>query len=289
MFSLPQPPDGEVVDGLPVVHLSENAELVRALITTLYPIPSQIPISYDDTLALLAAAQKYDMFAVISAIRAEVSHGKFPVLVEVQAFRAYALASSNRLVPEMENAARHTLDYPMTFEYLGSELELFEGWALRVLADFRRLYRDNLVSCLESFLDVRSGPSKIWVGCLSKVQHPNARPALLFNTQPSAHEAKKKEPTLPSWLHGFLSQQIGELRKSFTNALINPSSIREGYLTALRSHAVQNDCTLCLKVHAQEGDKYCGELYERLMEARTIRVQQSLQSSFSLNLPSINR
>jgi 4-hydroxyphenylpyruvate dioxygenase-like putative hemolysin len=28
MFSLPQPPDGEVMDGLPVVHVSEDAELM---------------------------------------------------------------------------------------------------------------------------------------------------------------------------------------------------------------------------------------------------------------------
>ena len=279
MFSLPQPPEGEVVDGLPVVHLSENAELVRALITTLYPIPSQIPVSYDETLALLAAAQKYDMFAVMSTIRAEVSHRKFTVPVGVRAFRAYAIASSHRLIPEMENAARHTLDYPMTLEYLGSELELFEGWALRDLARFRKLCRDSLVSCLESFLDVRNGPSKIWVGCaLPKVQLPKTR-HYRHNTRPSVDEANKDEPTLPSWLHVLLSQQIGKLRQSFTNALVKPSSIREEYLTALKSHTVQNDCIFCLKMHTQQGENYCGELYERLTKARTIRMPHSLSSS----------
>jgi hypothetical protein len=35
MFSLPQP-SNEIVDGLPVLRLSEDAELVRALITVLY-------------------------------------------------------------------------------------------------------------------------------------------------------------------------------------------------------------------------------------------------------------
>ncbi|KAI0253676.1 hypothetical protein BJV78DRAFT_160812 [Lactifluus subvellereus] len=283
MFSLPQPPDGEVVDGLPVVHVSENAELVRALITMLYPIPSQIPVSYDETLALLAAAQKYDMSAAISTIRAEVSHRKFPAPVGVQAFRAYAIASRHRLIPEMDSAARHTLDYPMTFEYLGSELELFEGWALRDLACFRRLCRDKQVSCLESFLDVRSGPSKIWVGCVppKDVQHPNAL-SYRHKTRQSADEAKKDEPTLPSWLHGLFSKQIGELRQSFTNALIKPSSIREGYLTVLQSHVTQNDCTFCLKVHALKGDEYRRELFERLTEARTIRVPHSLSSSFGV-------
>jgi hypothetical protein len=54
------------------------------------------------------------------------------VPVGPQAFHAYAIVSNHRLIPEMENAARLTLDFPMTFEYLGEQLELFEGWgALR--------------------------------------------------------------------------------------------------------------------------------------------------------------
>jgi hypothetical protein len=34
---------------------------------------------------------------------------------------SYAIASSKGLIPEMENAARLTLDYPMTFESMGDE------------------------------------------------------------------------------------------------------------------------------------------------------------------------
>ncbi|KAH9018383.1 hypothetical protein EDB85DRAFT_617587 [Lactarius pseudohatsudake] len=72
MFSLAQPSNNEAVDGLPIVQLSDDAELVRALITALYPIPFEIPASYDRILALLAAAQKYDMGTVLSSIRSEV-------------------------------------------------------------------------------------------------------------------------------------------------------------------------------------------------------------------------
>ena len=52
-------------------------------------------------------------------------------------------------------AARLTLGYPMTFEYLGEALQSFKR--RRVLCDlvrYRKRCRDNLVSCLESFLDV---------------------------------------------------------------------------------------------------------------------------------------
>ncbi len=171
MFTLPWPPNNEMVNGLPVVDISEDSELVRSLITMLYPIPSEIPASYDRILALLAAAQKYDMGAVQSSIRAEVARGPPPALDGAQAFRAYAIANSSGLRPEMDMAASLTLDQPMTFEHLGDELRLFEGQALRELASFRKGCRDNLVSCFESFLNIDSGHSKIWVGCPKHVSY----------------------------------------------------------------------------------------------------------------------
>jgi hypothetical protein len=163
MFALPRHQNNEMVNGLPVVDISEDAELVRSLITMLYPIPSEIPVSYDRTLALLAAAQKYDMGAVQSSIRAEVARRPPPALDRVQAFCAYAIASSSGLTPEMDMAARLTLDQPMMFEHLGNELQLFEGQALHDLASFRKGCRDSLVSCFESLHDIGRGPSKMWV------------------------------------------------------------------------------------------------------------------------------
>ena len=88
MFSLPQPPN-EIVDGLHVLHMSEDAELVRALITMLYPIPSEIPVTYDRTLSLLAACQKYDMLAVQSSIRTKIRYRKLMPQTGEEAFRAY--------------------------------------------------------------------------------------------------------------------------------------------------------------------------------------------------------
>ena len=58
LFSLPQPLDGEVVDGLPVVQVPEDSELLHSLITVLYPIPSVIPDSYEKNLALLFRVAK---------------------------------------------------------------------------------------------------------------------------------------------------------------------------------------------------------------------------------------
>ena len=277
-----------MVDGLPFVRLPEDAELVRALITVLYPIPPEIPTSYERVLALLAAAQKYEMSAVQSSIRAEVVRRELSAPAGAQAFRAFAISFSNKLSPEIGTTARLTLDYPLTFETLGDELRLFQGSALRELAGFRKMCRDNIVSCLESFLDAHKGPSRIWVDCPRfKVQPATvAQPA---NTGASNSRQSRggiffqpirtssvvsvvndnDRRTLPPWLHDLFTQQIGELKKYFTQPLLKPSGIREKYLAALVKHSpTSTDCPTCLMVHAQKGEAYCAELEQKLTHAR---------------------
>ncbi|KAH9024476.1 hypothetical protein EDB83DRAFT_2177333, partial [Lactarius deliciosus] len=146
MFSLPQPSENEVVDGLPVVQLPEDAEILSSLLTVLYPVPSAVPRDYGKALQLLAASQKYDMAGVQDAIRTEIGSWGPIVLMGTEAFRAFAILSGAKLLPEMETFARHTLDFPMTLEYLSDELPLFEGWALRDLVRYRKRCRDALVS-----------------------------------------------------------------------------------------------------------------------------------------------
>ncbi|KAI9442000.1 hypothetical protein BJY52DRAFT_1216947 [Lactarius psammicola] len=143
LLSLPQPPDGEAVDGLPVIQLSEDAGLLNSLLSLFYPVSPVIPGSYEKVFALLAACQKYDMESVQSNIRNEIKLGKFPAPVASESFSAYGVASRMGLVPEMENAARLTLKYPMTFESLGEQLRSFEGQALCDLVHYRKRCRDR--------------------------------------------------------------------------------------------------------------------------------------------------
>lgn len=252
MFSLPQPAD-ELVDGLPVLHMSEDVELVQALITMLYPIPSEIPVTYDGALSLLATSQKYDMPAVQSSIRAKISYRKLTAQSADQAYRAYAIASKNWLSPETSNIAHLTLDYPMTLETLGSGLQELEGWALRDLAAFRKCRRDDIVACFESFLDVQNGPSKIWAGC------------------PENKSPYSKALVLPAWLSNLFRGQITELNQTFTNPLLQPSSIRKKYFAALRSHTFKHEnwgspkeCEFCFYIHGRQGEEYCTELEQKL-------------------------
>ncbi|KAH9174333.1 hypothetical protein EDB89DRAFT_1884145 [Lactarius sanguifluus] len=256
MFSHPLPPNSGT-DELPVVNLPEDAELIRSLITILYPIPSEIPASYDRILALLSAAQKYDMGIVQSFIRDEVARRQPPVLVGAQAFHAYAIASSRRLIPEMKVAALLTLDYPMTFEHLGDDLQLFTGQALHELSNFRKSCRDQLVSCFESFFDTRDGPSRIWTGCPGSKAGPSTR----------------KAPALPAWLYNCFMPQIEELKQDFTRPFINPSVVRKKYLEALRRHTPavsgsSGQCTFCLEGYAMKGDDYCTQLEQAIARAR---------------------
>jgi hypothetical protein len=139
LLSLPQPTEEELVDGLQVVRLSEpeDAGLLTSLVSLLYPVPPVIPGSYEKVFALLAACQKYEMESIQSYIRAEIIRGTFPAPAKAEGFNAYASASSMRLVPEMENAARLTLGYPMTFESLGEGLRSFKGRALCDLVRYR--------------------------------------------------------------------------------------------------------------------------------------------------------
>jgi hypothetical protein len=206
MFSLPQPSNDEPAGELPIVPLPEDAAVLDSLLSMLYPVPPEIPKSNDVILALLSAAQKYDMVAIQSSIRAEASRRELLSLPRAEAFRMYAVACSRGLIPEMETAARLTLDYRLTFESLGRELRSFEGWALRDLADFRRRCTSHLSSQLLPFLDQHDGPSKIWVGC------------------PTAPTPER----LPRWLETFLRVKIERL-DDFAHTIPTPLKLGKEY------------------------------------------------------------
>jgi hypothetical protein len=246
MFSLPQPPNELVPEALPVVHLSEDAEILNSLVSMLYPVPPEIPWSYVDILALLAAATKYDMNAVQSFIRMAISRKD---LLSPHPTHAYAVAYSKWLVPEMTTTARDTLRFPLTFEFLGSTMQSFEGGALRDLADFRLRSMGNFSSNLKSFSDCLNGPSKIWVGC------PEAK-------------GGNNTGSLPPWLEFLHSGP--RLARRFTGTIPTSTQLRDRYMKALQSHVKENDCNSCMKVHILEGEKYCENLGDISTQARSI-------------------
>ena len=249
MFSLPQPSDQDAVDGLPVVRLSEDAEVLNCLLTMLYPIPSMVPNSYCKTLMVLAASQKYDMDAVQSRIRDSIQGKTLPMPTGVATFRAYALASIRGLSTEKETLARLTLDFPMTFEYLCDELPFFEGWVLRDLIRFRKRCRDNLISCFKSFLDLRNPPFGIWTRCTQSGSEMREYTGIGYS---------------PSWLTALFQKRLTELNQAFTKPLPNTSNICKEYLSALQAHFASGSCIACSRVHLLNGETFCREIENRL-------------------------
>ncbi|KAH8985658.1 hypothetical protein EDB86DRAFT_2328525 [Lactarius hatsudake] len=259
-LSLPKPPDGEPVDGPPVIQFSEDADLLNTLVSLLCPISPYIPNSYEHAFALLAACQGYDMVSIRSYIRAEIKRWA-PTSTGVEAFRRYAIASSLGLNPEMESAARLTLGYPMTFEYLGYVLRSFKGRALCDLIRYRKRCRDNLILCLNSFLDSNSR-RKIWASC--------------------------REGSSYTWLVNFFTSKSGEMRGSegFKRAIFSPSAIREEFIVALKNHT-RSGCYSCARVHL-DGQTFCREL-EKEFSRELDEVNTLFQLAQTLDKVSVSR
>lgn len=207
-------------------------------------------------LRLLAACQKYEMDSIQSLIRTKVKSGEFPAPKGTEVFAAYAIASGNGLIPDMDNAARLTVYHPMTFDTLGEGLRLFEGKALRDLANFRWRCRDNLVTCINLYLEVGlSGPSTIWVGC------PEVMPSTL------SPEEFQQSRALPNWLKQLFSSLLDRLNHhKFTYSLMGRSSLWEkgDICTAFESHA---DCSFCLRIQAINGVGYRLGLNDNISQA----------------------
>jgi hypothetical protein len=249
LFSLPQPHDGAVVDGLPIVCVSEDAEVLHSLLTLLYPIPPVISDSYEKTLALLVASEKYSMDTVSSTVRREIG-----LPTTTAAFRAYAIASSKRLLPEMEAAARLTLDHPMTLEILVDALPLFEGSALLDLVRFRKRCHHKL---LHYFVLIESGDdglSKAWHGC-RRTKRPH-----------SALQSDKV--TLAGWFQTLIWRHVKHLLKTWTSPLPESSSLREEYNEALRAHISETQCPSCSNLHATGGEALRDKWLRKVTDVR---------------------
>jgi hypothetical protein len=204
------------------------------------------------------------MASVQSSIRAEVSYGDFPAAPSgADAFSAYAIASAKGLIPEMEYAAYLTLDHPMTFEILGEALREFEGRALRDLANFRKRYRDKLMSCFKLFLEAYQSSSNIWIPCNGNGEYIQDGHS---HSASSKSKKRRSSPSVPHWLIVLFEKHLNDLRDSFSKPLFNPRNIRREYLSTLRAHIESSVCVSCTKVHALKGETFCKELEDRLTQ-----------------------
>ena len=117
-------PNGEEKEPpLPVVKLPESKATLYSLLTFIFPITPVLLSTAEKIIELLAVAKKYEMDSVMSHIRGVISRQDPPFIRPDTAFHIYFLAQENELHEEAVQAARLTLQFPMTIEGLEDKLD----------------------------------------------------------------------------------------------------------------------------------------------------------------------
>ncbi|TFY63458.1 hypothetical protein EVG20_g6301 [Dentipellis fragilis] len=139
MLSMPQPnspaDSHDYAGGLPVVRMSEDTMTLQHLLTAVYPLPVSLPGSYEDTILVLAAAQKFEMKGALSSIRTAMRASGIYDLAREKPLQIYGLAYSHGLEDEAISAAWHTLPRA-SLERYGKELCFASGSALYELTQY---------------------------------------------------------------------------------------------------------------------------------------------------------
>jgi BTB/POZ domain len=139
MFSLPQQADcdsdvAEAHTNIPIIHVTEDATTISHLLTLCYPFEDPSLTALEEIALLLAASQKYELARVRTVARLLFYNS--PEFA-AQPMKAFRLAWKYHLAPETREAAKKTLEGPMTIESLGQELKYMEGEAVYELFDYR--------------------------------------------------------------------------------------------------------------------------------------------------------
>ncbi|KAG6325789.1 hypothetical protein ID866_13300 [Astraeus odoratus] len=103
---LNQPPD---LQSLPIVHMSENSDMLDMLLRLIYPGATQASFArgtFEDAVLLLLAIEKYDMILPITDRAKELVMDQF---LEKHAVSIYAIACENKWKDLVQWAARETL------------------------------------------------------------------------------------------------------------------------------------------------------------------------------------
>ena len=150
-------PNGEEREApsLPVVEIPESKETLYHLLTFVFPVTPAIPPTPEKFMELLAVAQKYEMSSVVTHIRGAISRQDPPFLRLETAFRVYFLAQQYGLHQEAVQAARLTLQLPMTIEGLGDKLDFsgMTGAFLHELWKYHEQVRNELKSAFLEFIN----------------------------------------------------------------------------------------------------------------------------------------
>ncbi|KAI0264099.1 hypothetical protein BC834DRAFT_269857 [Gloeopeniophorella convolvens] len=185
MFSLPRPQANseaqasDMVDGLPIVCMTEHSHVLGNLLAMLYP--NAIPAgSYILALNLLAAARKYDMKATVVLIRKLMTGGQFSSAPDSSCalFSAYAFAVHHRLSRETKHLALLSLDYQLSLSSLEDALPFLDGSAIYALSQYRTDCRKAIFVHLLSLIRFTSPAAQTFLEPATRrfVLDPASRP-----------------------------------------------------------------------------------------------------------------
>jgi len=186
-----------------VVQLPERGAILHILLTFIFPMTPLLPSTPAENMELLSVAQKYQMDSVLAHIRGSVArHYPLPTRLE-PALYTYSLAQKYGLRQEALQAARITLNYPMTIEDLdSSKLDIMPGASLYELWKYHENVRAILSSDLMEFRI--SGARGMMTG--------------LFCTEISSYQ-------IPSWLDRYI-ESIGKAPDLFDPLEFNIAMVR---------------------------------------------------------------
>ena len=192
--ALDSPSNANAEGSHPVLLLPESGEILKYLLTFIFPVTPCVPSTLEKTMELLSVAQKYQTRAALSHIRASIAEKNLlPTRLE-PALELYALARRYELQPEALQAAQSILKYPMTTEDFYNKLDIMSDTFLYELWMYRERVRAILASDLTEFRASRACGTITGLRC----------------TELSSSK-------IPSWLDHFI-KSIGKAPNLFNTA-----------------------------------------------------------------------
>lgn len=151
MFSLPQP-SSELASDIPVIDVSESADVLDALLRLVYPVVDPPLDTLDAVSDVLDAAMKYDMPAAIAVLRRLLVSTPY---LDKAPTRVYAIACSHGLEEETRIASAYTLKVNVLDCPLHEDLRLITAYDYQRLLNLHRSRAEAAVKLLVVDEDVK--------------------------------------------------------------------------------------------------------------------------------------
>ena len=165
--NVPDDTRGDTSLSLPIVQLPETGVILHTLFTFIFPSTPLVPSTTEDAMELLSVAQKYQMVSVLPYIRYHIAQQNPPSTQRGDVLHSYALAQKYGLHQEALHAAQTMfMNYPITIENLGDELDVMPGAPLYELWNYYERARDILTKDLTVFKMSGAGGTLSGIRCI---------------------------------------------------------------------------------------------------------------------------